>query len=67
MSSSFSFKSEEEWLTSNEAAMYLKISTKTLMNLSCNGTINYYKFGRLNRYKKSELAQLIKPAYEKEV
>ena len=63
--SSFSFKLEEDWLTSDEAAQYLKISIKTLMNLSSNGQIHYYKLGRLNRYKKSELAKLIKPAYEK--
>lgn len=63
--SSFSFKLEEEWLNSKEAAEYLRISIKTLMNLSSNGTIKYHKFGRLNRYRKSELAQLIKPAFEK--
>lgn len=63
--SSFSFELEEEWLTSKEAADYLKVSVKTLMNLSSNGTIPYYKFSRLNRYKKSELAHLIRPAFEK--
>ncbi|MEQ1722680.1 MAG: helix-turn-helix domain-containing protein [Pseudobdellovibrio sp.] len=64
--SSFSFKLEEEWLNSAEAADYLRISIKTLMNLSSNGTIKYYKFGRLNRYIKSELAKLITPAFQKE-
>ena len=63
--SSFSFKLEEEWLTSKEAAHYLKISIKTLMNLSSNGQILYFKFGRLNRYQKSDLAKLITPAFEK--
>ena len=62
---SLSFKLEEEWLTSKEAAHYLKISTKTLMNLSSNGQVPYHKFGRLNRYRKSELAKLITPAFEK--
>lgn len=63
--SSFPFELEEEWLNSKEAAAYLKISLKTLMNLCSNGSIQFYKFGRLNRYKKSELIQLIKPAFEK--
>lgn len=63
--SSLTNKLEEEWLNSVEAADYLRISIKTLMNLSSNGTIPYHKFSRLNRYKKSELAQLIKPAFEK--
>ncbi len=63
--SSLPFELDEEWLNSVEAANYLRISIKTLMNLSSNGTVPYYKFGRLNRYKKSELAKLIKPAFTK--
>ena len=47
------------WLNSNEAASYLRISVKTLMNLSSNGTIPFYKFGRRNRYRKDELDAIL--------
>lgn len=56
------FKNEiddKEWLTSSEAAHYLGISTKTLMNLTSNGNVPYYKFGRRNRYLKDELRNLL--------
>jgi excisionase family DNA binding protein len=48
-----------EWLDSNEAANYLRISVKTLMNLVSNGEIPFYKFGRRNRYRKDELNALL--------
>lgn len=50
---------DEEWLTSSEAANYLGISNKTLMNLASNGKVPYYKFGRRNRYLKDELRMLL--------
>lgn len=49
----------EEWLTTKEAAMYLKISEAALRNLASRRKIIYYKFFRSNRYKKSELNQLL--------
>ena len=49
----------EEWLNSNEAAAYLKISRQVLMNLSSNGKVPFYKFGRRNRYLKSQLRDLL--------
>jgi excisionase family DNA binding protein len=49
----------EEWLTSSQASVYLGISSKTLMNLTSNGKIPYYKFGRRNRYLKDELRMLL--------
>lgn len=48
-----------EWLRSEEAASYLKISVKTLMNLTSNGKIPFYKLGRRNRYRKDELNQIL--------
>lgn len=48
-----------QWLDSNEAANYLRISVKTLMNLTSNGEIPFYKFGRRNRYLKDELDCLL--------
>ena len=47
------------WLDSQEAASYLRISVKTLMNLSSNGELPFYKFGRRNRYLKEELDQIL--------
>ena len=49
----------EEWLTTEEAASYLKISKRFLLNLTSNGRIPYCKFGRSNRYLQSELRQLL--------
>ena len=49
----------EKMMTSEEAAEYLGISIQSLLNRVSAGSIPYYKLGRLNRYKKSELAQLL--------
>ena len=55
-----SLKTEyEEWLTTDEAAYYLKVSPKTLLNMASNGKIPFYKFGRRNRYLRSELKRLL--------
>ena len=54
-----SFEDEAPPLNSVEAALFLKISTRTLHNLCSNGKIPYYKFGRLNRYNRSELAEML--------
>lgn len=48
-----------EWLNSDEAANLLKISKQTLMNLTSNGKLPFYKFGRRNRYRKDELNQVL--------
>ncbi|MEY3903769.1 MAG: hypothetical protein RL189_3075 [Pseudomonadota bacterium] len=49
----------DEWLTSDEAAAFLKISTATLRNLTSSGKIPFYKFGRRNRYSKRELKNML--------
>ena len=49
-----------EWLASKEAAIFLGVSEAQLRNLTSAGRIPYYKFGRLNRYKASELEDLIR-------
>lgn len=49
----------DKWLTTTEAAEYLRISLKCLQNLSSNGKIPHYKFGRRNRYLLSELKKLL--------
>lgn len=45
----------KKFLTSEEAADFLRISTSRLMNLTSSGKIPYYKFERSNRYLLSEL------------
>ena len=54
-----SLKIEDEWLTSEGAAEYLKISVGELRNKTSNGQIPYTKLGRSNRYLKSQLRELL--------
>ena len=48
-----------EWLTTEEAANYLRVSADSLRNLTSSGQVPYYKLQRRNRYRKSELRELI--------
>ena len=48
-----------EWLTTEEAAEYLRISPKALLNKVSNGTISTYKLGRSNRYRLIELRETL--------
>ncbi len=50
---------DNDWLTSEEAAAFLRISPATLRNLTSNGKVPFYKFGRSNRYRKSELRNML--------
>ncbi len=54
-----SMKTEDEWLTSDEAAEFLRVSVKTLLNMVSSGKIPYYKLSNRNRYLKSELQELL--------
>ena len=47
------------WLTTEEAASFLRISSKSLLNLTSNGRIRYYKFGRRNRFLLKELHMVL--------
>ena len=47
------------YLTTREAADFLRVSTKRLLNMVSAGQIPYHKLGRTNRYKRSELEQLL--------
>lgn len=52
--------SEEDcWMTPREAAVYLRVGYKRLLNMSSSGQVPYHKLGRSNRYLKSELFQLL--------
>lgn len=57
--SSNSLKIEYEWLDTDQAAAYLKLSVGTLRNMTSNGKIPYYKVGRKNLYRIEELRQLL--------
>lgn len=48
-----------EWLTTEEAANYLKITIGTLRNWTSNGRITFYKLGRSNRYLLSDLVEFL--------
>jgi hypothetical protein len=50
----------EEWLTTKQAAEFLKISESSLRNQTSRGKILCYKLFRSNRYLKSELEQLLR-------
>lgn len=50
---------ENDWLNTSEAAKYLKISKQSLLNRVSFGKVIYYKFGRSNRYRKSDLERLL--------
>ncbi len=49
----------DHWLTTKEAAEYLRITAKTLLNLTSNGKIRYFKFGRRNRFLLIDLRNLL--------
>jgi excisionase family DNA binding protein len=61
-----SVESEREvsecYLTTAEAAEFLRVSEAHLRNLTSARKVRYFKLGRSNRYKQSDLLKLIKPA-----
>lgn len=50
---------DDKWLTPREAANYLGVGYKRLLNMSSSGQIPYRKLGRLNRYLRRELDLLL--------
>jgi excisionase family DNA binding protein len=51
--------SQTRWLSSEEAADYLRIPVGTLRNMTSNGRVPHYKLGRLNRYLEADLKKLL--------
>ena len=49
----------DEWLDTERAAAYLKVSVGVLRNMTSNGFVPYYKLQRRNRYRLSELRDLL--------
>jgi excisionase family DNA binding protein len=48
----------QEWLSTVEAAAYLRLSVGSLRNMTSNGQIPYYKLGGRNRYRLVDLREL---------
>jgi len=61
-SQAFNFDSslKTEWLNSEEAAIFLRISVKALRNMTSNGQLPFYKLRRRNCYRKDELETLLR-------
>jgi len=49
----------KEWLTTDEAADYLGLSVGALRNMTSNGHVPYHKLGRRNRYRLTDLRELL--------
>lgn len=47
------------WLSTNEAAAYLRISPGALRNCVHRGSVPFYKFRRSLRFKRTELDRLL--------
>lgn len=47
------------WMTSKEAAYYLRVTANNLRVMICRGVLRPYKFNNRNRFKKVDLDQLI--------
>ena len=54
-----SLKNELEWMTTEEAAAYLRLPIGSLRNLTSNGFVPYYKLGGRNRYRLDDLRNLL--------
>jgi excisionase family DNA binding protein len=50
---------ESDWLTVDDVASYLKVSKRTIYRWTTEGRLKKYKVGRFNRYKKSEVDQVV--------
>lgn len=52
-----------KWLTTEEAATYLRVSVGSVKNLVYRGVLRPRKLGRLNRFKKNELDRLLESSF----
>ena len=55
----FDNRIDREWLSTEEAAAYLRLSVGSLRNLTSNGEVPHYKLGYRNRYRLDELRNLL--------
>jgi excisionase family DNA binding protein len=52
-------RNRPEWLTTEEAATFLRVTVGSLRNMTSNGQVRAYKLGRRNRYLMDELNELL--------
>lgn len=57
----FDNRIDSPWMTTKEAAEYLRTSIHNIRKLLFEGKITCYKFGRQNRFHKDELDRLLHP------
>ena len=50
---------ETIWLNTEQAAQYLSTTKKAILNLVHKQKLNFYKYGRHNRYRVEDLDALI--------
>ena len=55
------------WLTSGDAAQYLRVSISSLKMMVYRGTVRVRKLGRRNRFLREELDRLITAPNERKV
>jgi excisionase family DNA binding protein len=48
------------WMTTKEAAIYLRVTANNLKVMVCRGIVRPYKLNNRNRFQKDELDKLIK-------
>ena len=53
-----------KWLTTKEAAEYLRITVGSMKNLVYRGRVTPRKLGRLNRFKRSDLDKLLETSIQ---
>ena len=49
----------QEWMTTEEAADYLRVSVGALRNMTSSGLVPFHKLGDRNRYMFTELRDLL--------
>lgn len=54
------------WLTTNETAEYLRTTPNNVRVMICRGKLKPYKLGNRNRFKRSELDELIESSQQKD-
>lgn len=56
---SLKIEEEDRFLTTAEAANYLRVCAQSLLNMTSNGQVPVCKLGRRNRYRLQDLKDLL--------
>lgn len=56
------FDMKLEWLTSREAALFLRVSVGQLRNMVWRRQVKFYKLGRKLRFSRRDIEKLLRPA-----